>query len=495
MTHVKTGWYAACDLGAESGRVMLGRIVDGKVELKEAHRFPNGPVKVQGTLRWDVLRIFEELKAGVTKAVTEGHFIRSLSVDSWGVDYVLFREGQPMVGVPFHYRDSRTDRSFASVRELIGPDVIFKETGIQFQPFNTLYQLAADLADDPRSIESASQFLNIADYLNYLFCGVPKAELSLASTTQLLNPVTRTWSSELIGKAGLPPRIFPEIVDSGTVLGPFSPEVGEELGIEGGQVVATCSHDTGAAVAAVPATGGTDWAYLSSGTWSLLGVELEEPLISRQVLEANCTNELGYNRRVRFLKNIAGLWILQECRREWILDEPDLSYERLVTEASEAEPLRSLIHPDSPRFLKPGGMPGKVEAYCRETGQPVPRTRGEMSRAILESLALVYGASLDAISDLTGRTVRRLHIVGGGSRNHLLNQFAANATGRIVIAGPAEATAMGNILIQALALGEIHSLDELRGVVSRSTESAVFEPAEEKVWKEARARFSKLPAT
>ena len=476
--------YIACDLGAESGRVMLGTLADGKLTLEEIHRFPNGPVVINGTWRWDVLRMFDELRTGLRKVAERRLTIESISTDSWGVDYVWLKDREPLLSAPFHYRDlTRNAGAFERAFPLVSSAEIFAETGLQFMTINTAYQLHWDAVNRPWVLKAADRFLNIGDYFNYLFSGVATAEQSLASTTQLFNPKKKKWSRPLLQKLGLPKKLFPEIVPSGTVLGPAAPE----LGLTGTQVVASCSHDTGAAVAAVPAAG-QGWAYLSSGTWSLLGVELKQPLITDQSRQFNFTNEVGYGQSIRFLKNIIGLWILQECRRQWGKSD----YVELRQLAAQATPLRSLINPNEERFGKPGDMPEKISAFCRETGQPVPTTPGEFVRCILESLALLYRRTLEQLETCTGQPVATLHIVGGGSQNLLLNQFSANATGRTVVAGPAEATATGNILIQALALGQLKNLAELRQVVRNSFAVQTYEPQDGAVWAQAYARFQKI---
>jgi rhamnulokinase len=485
-------YYIACDLGAESGRVMLGRLEGGRLTLEELHRFPSAAVRVLGSLRWDVLRIFEELKNGLRKVAQRGVPAASLSVDSWGVDYVLANAVHPMLWPPFHYRDARTETTYDRVRARVGTELIFAETGIQFMAINTIYHLASDLEKSRSLLEAADCFLTIGDYFNYLFSGVPQVEESNASTTQLYNPRMRSWSRVLIERCGLPRKIFPELVPSGTVLGPLLPEVAAETGVNAVQVVATCSHDTGAAVAAVPAQEGQDWAYLSSGTWSLLGMELPQPLISEKVREHNFTNEAGYGGTTRFLKNIVGLWILQESRREWARQGRELDYGTLTREAQSAEPFRSLINPRAARFLKPDGMPQKIASFCSETGQPIPETPGQFVRCIFESLALLYRVTLDELEQLTGRTIRWLHVVGGGSQSALLNQLAASAIGHRVIAGPAEATAIGNVLLQAIALGHIDSLASLRQVVRDSFALQTFEPLEAQSWHAAYQRFLEL---
>ena len=358
-------------------------------------------------------------------------------------------------------------------------------------PFNMIYQLMDDVERNADLLAVADKFLNIGDYLNFLFCGVAKAEESMASTTQIYNPKTRAWSKELIGDFKFPEKIFPGIVPSGTRLGPLLAGIAEETGLEGIEVVASCSHDTGAAVAAVPAEG-DDWAYLSSGTWSLIGVELPAPLINASVLEHNFTNEAGYGGTTRFLKNIIGLWILQESRREWAREGHHLDYSEIERLAEESDPFRSLINPNATRFLKPGEMPSKIAAYCRETGQPVPETPGQISRCIYESLALRYNATLTQMEGIIGRKIAKLHIVGGGSQSSLLNQFAASATGRAVLAGPVEATACGNVLIQALALGHLPDLAALREVVRTSFPIRKYQPEQRDAWLQAADRFAKL---
>lgn len=485
-------YYLACDLGAESGRVMLGTVGDAQLELEEIHRFSNDVVRVQGSLRWDLLRTFEELKKGLADVAKRGVRPQSLSVDSWGVDYVLVGDDQPMLAPARHYRD---ERNFAAMERVLGKiprEEVFAASGLQFMPFNTIYQVAADLDTSPGLMKLAERLLLVGDYMNYLFSGVESAERSLASTTQLYSPVQHDWAWELIDRIGAPRSLFPRLVESGETLGPLLPEVAAQTGLEGVQVVASCSHDTGAAVAAVPAKQEENWAYLSSGTWSLIGVELDAPRIAPAVLKANFTNEIGYGRSVRFLKNIVGLWIVQECRRHWESEGAVYSYPELTRLAGEAQPLRSLIHPGDERFIGPGGMPEKVRGFCRETGQPVPETPGQIVRCVLESLALLYKLSLTKITELTGRPIDTLYVVGGGSKNQHLNQFTANATGIEVIAGPSEATAFGNILVQALACGQIGSLWEARAKVRASTPLQRFHPEDVTRWEEAFAQFQDL---
>jgi len=485
-------YYLACDLGAESGRVMLGCLSSGKLELEELHRFPNQPLPIGGSLRWDIPGLFRGIKAGMAAAAERHLEIRSISVDSWGVDYAWIGARQPLLSLPVSYRDGRSESAYAEAMKQVSKETIFAETGLQFMNINTLYQLFADHRDSPGLVQLADCFLPMADYFHYLLSGEAKAEESLASTTQVYNPSKRAWSSKLIQDFRFRAEVFPELVPSGTTLGKLLPGVCDETGLGPVAVVATCSHDTGSAVAAVPAEEGEDWAFLSSGTWSLIGVELEEPQVREEILVSNFTNEGGLGGTTRFLRNIVGLWILQECRREWEAEGHCYSYAELTRLASEAEPLRSLIDPDDARFIKPGGMPDKVLSFCSETGQAEPESVGAIVRCILESLALAYRTNLQTIERLTGRNICKLHIVGGGSKNKLLNQFAANATGRLVLAGPDEATAIGNILIQALVAGELSSREDIRSTVRNSFPITHHQPAEQNLWKAAAARFTEL---
>lgn len=473
--------------------MMLGTLDGRRVSLQELHRFPSAAIKIGGTFRWDVLRVFEELKTGMREAAKLGVPVSGISTDSWGVDYAWIRADEPLVGVPFHYRDARNDDAFERVFAKVPAGDVFARTGIQFMPFNTVFQLDEDARSRPWIFSSAEQFLNIADYFNWLMSGVGRVEESMASTTQLYDPVAREWALDLADKIGVPRQLFPPLVASGSRLGPILPAIAAETGLaQDVQVLATCSHDTGAAVAAVPAEG-ENWAYLSSGTWSLLGVELQSPKIDKLSQELNFTNEGGYGGTTRFLKNIVGLWIIQECRRAWLAEGREFNYEELTSMAASAEPLRSLISPAAPRFAKPGDMPEKVRSFCSETGQPVPESPGQIVRCAIESLALIYRKTVAELERASGAKVDRIHIVGGGSRNALLNQCAADATGRTVLAGPVEATATGNVLIQALALGHISSLAELRSTVRASFEVTTFAPREAAAWDAAYERFCRLP--
>jgi rhamnulokinase len=481
--------YVALDLGAESGRVMLGALADGRLQLEEVHRFPTGGIVVESSLRWDVIHLFEEIKVGLRRLVARDIVPQGISTDSWGVDYVYFRAGEPLLTLPYHYRDIRTDGAFKPAFARVSREEIFEQTGIQFMTINTLYQLLDDARRRPEVMALAEKFLCIGDYFNYLLSGVARAEQSMASTTQLYDPRARAWSKPLLEKFDLPARIFPEIADSGTVLGPLRGEFARAWPET--KVVATCSHDTGTAVAAVPAEN-EDWAFLSSGTWSRVGGETNHPVITEESREAGFTNEAGLGGTTRLLKNIVGLWIVQECRRAWAARGDDYTYEDLVRLAADAEPLTALIHPDWEEFYKPDRMPEKVAEYCARTNQTAPRTPGAIVRCIYESLALRYEQVLRLAETVSGRKAARLHIVGGGSKSDLFNQTVADAIRRPVLAGPVEATAIGNVLIQALALGQIGSHAELRRVVRDSFPVKTYQPRPSEAWQAASEKFETL---
>ena len=491
-------YYLAIDLGAESGRVMLGTLWDGRLTLEELHRFANRAVVIHGSRRWSLLNIYAEIIEGLKKAGARNLPIRSLSADSWGVDYVLTKKNDPFLSAPYQYRDERTDGSYERLGDVTREE-IFAATGIQFMTINTLCQLHTDLLQRPEMLHFADRFLLIGDTVNYLLGGAPVAEASLASTTQLYDPAKRDWARPLIARLGLSETIFPDIVPSGTVIGTLTQELQSETRLGPIKVVATCSHDTGAAVAAVPASDEAGWAYLSSGTWSLLGVESKFPVLTEEARRLNFTNEVGYGGSIRLLKNITGLWILQECMRFWRESGHEYNYTDLVNLALEAPELTSLINPADPRFLRSGdtaasgGMPARIAEYCQELAQPLPLTIGAIARTILESLSLLYRKTIGELEQLTGTPINRLHIVGGGARNDLLNQCAANATGRRVIAGPIEATAAGNILIQAIANGSVASLSEARQIVARSFPQNTYEPQDAALWEAAYTRFTTLP--
>ncbi len=482
--------YLAIDLGAESGRAILGTLDNGKLVLEELHRFPNTPVRTPAGLYWDVFRLFHEVVQGLAAAGRERKLqLDGVGVDTWGVDFGLLGRDGSLVASPMHYRDSRNDGILEKAFAVVPKEEIFAETGAQFMQFNSVFQLyAMKLAGSP-GLEAADRLLMMPDLLSYWLTGVKANELTDASTTQFYNPVRKGWALGLMNRLGLPAGILGDIVYPGTRLGPLLPHVAEETGAGPAPVFATASHDTAAAVAAVPAEG-EDWCYISSGTWSLMGLELNAPVVNREALALNVTNEIGFGGSVRFLKNIAGLWLLQECRRDWALAGREYSYDELARMAAAAAPFQTVIHPDA--FLHPGQMPGQIAAYCRAHGEKVPGGPGEFARAILESLALRYRQVLEGQEAVSGRAVKVIHIVGGGSRNAVLNQFVADATGRVVVAGPAEATAAGNVLVQAIGAGELATLAEARTVVRNSSDLKRIEPKPGPGWDEAYARFQAL---
>jgi rhamnulokinase len=482
--------YLAVDLGAESGRVMLGTLSDSSLVLEELHRFPNTPVRLPTGLYWDSFRLFHEIQQGLTVAGRERKLeIDGIGVDTWGVDFGLLGLDGALVDNPRHYRDARNNGMLEKTFAVVPREEVFAHTGIQFMQLNSLYQLyAIKLAASP-ALEVAERLLFMPDLFNYWLSGAQVSELSIASTSQFYDPGKKRWATELFARLGLPEKILADIVPPGTLLGALLPHVAEATGLGITPVYATCGHDTASAVAAVPASG-DDWVYISSGTWSLMGVELDAPVINEGSLALNFTNEIGVNGTVRFLKNIAGLWLLQECRRTWALEGREYSYAELAGMAAQAPPFSAVIDPDA--FLEPGGMPEKIAAFCRSHGQTVPEGPAQMSRTILESLALRYRQVLESLESLLGRNLKVIHIVGGGSRNQVLNQFVADATGRTVVAGPSEATALGNVLVQAIGAGEFTSLADARKLIARSFPVTTVKPQSGTDWDGAYARFCKL---
>lgn len=488
-----TDSFVAFDLGAESGRALLGTLEDGLLRMKEVHRFPNSPINVLGHLQWDVFRLFEELKVGLKAALAAALTAPqdqpcSIGIDTWGVDFALLGEDGMFLGLPFAYRDKRTDGMLEELFRLVPRREVYKYTGIQFQQFNTLVQLLAMKRSRSTALDSARHLLFIPDALTYMFSGVRCSEFTFATTSQLMDPRSGSWVPELFRAIGVDPEIMQRIVQPGTVLGPLAPDPARECGAAPLSVVAVGSHDTASAVASVPATDGR-WAYISSGTWSLLGVELPHPVITDEGLEGNFTNEGGVGGKIRFLKNLVGLWLLQECRRAWGLQP---GYEDLMKLAAAAEPFRSFVNPDDHRFYRPESMPAEIAAYCSATGQRVPESQGEFARCILESLAMKYREAIDQLTGVLGHSLDRLHIIGGGSRNRVLCQYAANVTGLPVVAGPVEGTAIGNLLVQAMAAGILPSLSACREVVKRSFELTEYLPVDRDRWEEAYARFRKI---
>ena len=490
--------YLAFDLGAESGRAVLGSLDAGRLTLAEKHRFLNPMGRINGHLHWNLLAQWEELKTGLRKAAVEQRgdqkfpvAIHGIGVDTWGVDFGLLSKSGEILGNPFNYRDSRTNGMFERAFARVPRDEIFQATGIQFMEINSLFQLLAMKESDSSLLGCAATLLFIPDLFNYLFTGRRKVEFSIASTSQMYDPRKKAWATDMMEKLGLPTHLLPEIVPSGTVIGPLSADVAGECGVGEIPVIAPATHDTASAVAAVPAEG-SDWCYISSGTWSLMGVEISEPIINEKSLRYNYTNEGGVGGTIRFLKNIMGLWLVQECRRQWQREGHDHSYGELAQMAARSKPLAAIIDPDHVPFLSPGDMPRKIEEFCKSTGQRPPNSRGEFVRACLDSLALTYRRTLEGLEDVLGRQVRAIHIVGGGCQNELLNQMTADACNRPVLAGPTEATAIGNILVQAMAMGDINNLAEARSIVRSSFEVKQYQPHQTKSWEQAYARYRQM---
>ena len=475
--------YLAIDLGAESGRVILGTLENDRLSLTELHRFANLGVRTLGALHWDVLRLFDEMKTGLGKAAE--HKPASLGVDTWGVDYALLDRDGELVGNPHHYRDPRTNGMLDAVTKIVPREEIFEQTGVQFMELNTLFQLYS--MKDSAALERTETLLMMPDLFHYWFSGNKVCEFSDASTTQFHNPREGDWARGLLDKLGLPSGILPEVVPPATQVGTLVEHLAEECGVGPMAVTAPASHDTGSAVAAVPAGKG-EWAYLSSGTWSLLGAETSQPYVTPAALERNFTNEGGAWKTTRLLKNICGMWLLEECRRDWTRRGIETTYDELLVAARAAEPFRSLMNVNDTGFVAPGGMPDRIADHCAVLGQPRPETVGQFARTIFESLALAYRQVIDDLEAVTGRRAETLHVVGGGSRNELLCQYTADAVGIPVVAGPVEATAIGNLLLQAMALGRISGSEELRDIVRHSFEPKTYEPAG-KGWEEAAGKL------
>jgi rhamnulokinase len=484
--------FLAIDLGAESGRAILAAFDHEQLSLTEVHRFPNGPVRLPDGLHWDILRLWSEIKAALHIATHKhGVQLAGIGIDTWGVDYGLLDRSGALIGNPYHYRDSRTDGLVDEACRHLPRERIFDLTGIQFMQLNTLYQLFSMVVQQSPSLQIAETFLTMPDLLNYWLSGQKVCEFTMATTTQCYDPRRREWSQPLLAALGIPLHIFPEVVQPGTVLGPVLPEIAKETGCGAVPVIAPACHDTGSAVAAVPAEN-KNFAWISSGTWSIMGAEAGGPIVNAQSLNYNFTNEGGVNGTWRFSKNIMGLWLVQECRRTWARAGEELSYTEITRLASEAEPFQAVIDVDAAAFFQPGDMPARIQEYCERTQQPVPESKGAIARCALESLALKYRWGLDRLEEMLGYRLDPIHIIGGGTQNRLLNQLAADATRRSVVAGPGEATAIGNVLMQAVALGHLKSLDEARAVVRQSFKPERYEPRSSAEWDAAYQKLGNL---
>ncbi len=471
----------AVDLGAESGRVMRVDFDGTRLNMSEVHRFPNVPVMAGGTLHWDALRLWKDISDGI-RAASAG--AAGIGVDTWGVDFALLDRDGRLLANPVHYRDRRIDGMMEWVFARMPRREVFQRTGIQIMPINGLYQAASLVRDNSPLLDAAHTYLTIADLFNYWLSGAKTCEFTHATTQQMYNPAADDWDRELLSRMELPTRLFPEIVQPGTVIGAY----------EGIKVILPACHDTGSAVVAVPTTT-ENYAYLSSGTWSLLGLEVNAPIINDAAYEANLTNEGGVYGTFRLLKNITGMWLVAQCRAVWNARGTTYEYAHLKQLALEAEPYLALIDPDDPAFFAPDDMPAAIQDFCRRTNQPVPQTVGQITRTVYESLALKYRTVLDKLIAVSGKTVDKLHIIGGGSQNDLLCQMTADAIGRPVVAGPSEGTAIGNAVVQLITLGELGDLKQARAMLAETVGTVTYEPKNVAAWEDQYARFKNIMTT
>ena len=486
-----TGNFLAFDLGASSGRAMLGSVYDQKLELTEIHRFENRMVEFDNHFYWNIFSIFDELKTGLKKCIRDfGIQPDSIAIDTWGVDFAFVDKTGMIASLPFAYRDHRTGDAMEDFYKIIPKEELYLMTGIQLMQFNSLFQLFVNHQTKTPQYEIGKELLFMPDALSYLFCGIKKNEFSIASTSQLLKPGKMVYEERLFAAMGVDQNLMQEIVLPGTLLGMIKPEILKETGSREIPVIAVASHDTASAIVSVPATG-KNWAYISSGTWSLMGIESDKPLISKEILELNFTNEGGVEGTTRFLKNIMGMWLLQECRRIWS-HEVNYSWTEMVNLSIMSQPFKCLIDPDNSSFLNPSDMPAAIVQYCQKTGQNPPETHGEFIRCIFESLAMKYRLTLDSIRSVISNPIEKVHIIGGGANNELLCQYSANALELPVVAGPTEATAIGNILIQAKAMKVVASLEKIRKIVGKSFETKTFHPENQEMWQHQLDKFRRI---
>jgi len=485
-------YFLGFDLGASSGRAMLGALSDGKLELTEIHRFVNQMQLINGHYFWNIFSLFNELKFALKKCVKELEIQpESIGIDTWGVDFVHLNKEGLILSLPFAYRDSRTNTSMEDLFQVIPSEEVYLETGIQFMQFNSLFQLFSMVKDHSSLLDITDSILFMPDALNYLFSGVKKSEFSIASTSQMIIPGTCGWNYKLLEKAGIPTKMLQEIVLPGTIIGTIQKEVASETGSNALPVISVAAHDTASAIVSVPSTL-KNFAYISSGTWSIVGIECSKPIISEQTRRLNFTNEGGAEGTTRFLKNIMGMWLIQETQRIWEENGTKYTWSAMVELAKEAEPFQFLINPDDPMFLNPRDMTQAVRDFCYQTAQGTPHTHGETIRCIYDSLALKYRYTLEQIREVSDQPIEVLHIIGGGANNHFLNQLTADATGLPVTAGPTEATAIGNIMIQAKAMGYVSSLNEIREIITNSFDLVHFTPTRDLDWEEAYAKYLRV---
>ena len=490
MTQKKV--YLAVDLGAGSGRVLAGEFDGKRIHLHELHRFENPPIKLPSGWHWNTPLQYQNILEGFEKAGTlYDKSVISVGIDTWGVDYGLFDKDARMLGLSYLYRDKRNDGMMDVAFAKVPQKEIYRTTGIQFMFFNSIFQLLSDVECKNPALDIAEDLLFTPDLLGYWLTGKKTQERSIVSTSQLYNPKKRNWDFELIETLGIPKHLFKQISDPGDLLGELTSNVVEKTGLKKVKVISVAGHDTASAIAAVPSQAATP-AYLSSGTWSLMGLELPSPIITEQSYKDAFTNEIGVNNTVCFLKNICGLWLIQESKHYWLAHGEDIPYQKMTELAEEAKPFRSLINPDDPRFIEAGRMPEKIQEFCNETGQMIPETNGEIIRCIYESLALRYADVWEKLIKYTEHKPEILHIVGGGCEDKLLNQFTANAIGVKVAAGPVEATSLGNILVQMLADRQITSLSEGRKIILESLNPEIFEPKNQALWAKETKRFKRI---
>ncbi|MBE6783933.1 MAG: rhamnulokinase [Ruminococcaceae bacterium] len=479
----------AFDFGASSGRAIIGKFENGKIELSEVHRFSNDPVSVGGTTYWDVLRLFYEIKQGIIKAKQAGGF-DSIGIDTWGVDFGLLDEFGCLLENPIHYRDTRTVGMIEEAEKYISKREMYDITGIQFMELNTIFQLLALKKERPHMLERTDKMLFMPDLFAYMLTGEKNTEYSIATTSQMIDLKTNSWSGELLDKLGIRKDIFAPIVKSGTKVGFLSKEICEECGVESVPVIAVCEHDTQSAISAVPCPEG-EFAFISSGTWSLFGTELEKPVVNDTTYEINVTNEGGYDFSTGFLKNIIGLWLIQESRRQWAREGENYSYADLEKLALASEPFKCFIDPDAPEFVPHGNLPERVREYCRKTNQYVPETVGEIMRCIYESLAMKYRETFEKIKECTGKDYPVIHVIGGGTKDTLLCQLTANSCGCEVKAGPIEATVLGNLAVQLISHGEIKDIKEAREIIASSENVVTYVPQDADLWSENFEKYLK----
>ncbi len=491
MDKNKESKYLAFDLGASTGRAIVGIIEKNKLKLEEIYRFPNGGIQIGESLYWDLLSLFKEIKNALLIYVKKhGHDLNSIGINTWGVDFVLLDEKDELVGPIHHYRDKRTVGMVEEMCEVVPKEEIFNQTGIQFMELNSSTQIFSMIKNKSPRLNITKRFIMLPDYFNYLLSGVIASEFSDVTTTQLYNPVKKEWAYDLIEKLGLKPEWFQNIVPGGTILGSIQDNIAEEVGLnKDTKIIAPLTHDTGSAYTAVPVDMHEykegEFAILSSGTWSLLGVELQEPLISDKALKYNYTNEGGINGTIRFLKNITGMWLIQECKKLWDKDNLGLTWEDIELEVQKEESFQFFINPDDHNFMNPSNMIQAIKGYCKNTKQNIPETIGQISRTIFECLAFRYREAIENLEDIIKKKIRILHIIGGGSQNALLNQFTANTLNIPVKTGPSEATAIGNLLVQALSFGKINDIVELRKIVKNSFPITDFTPKDVTRWNDA----------